>query len=314
MQAKVSVIIPTLNRAHIIKETLNSVQKQSYKNWECIIIDDGSTDGTDEIIQEYLNADLRFIYVHRPETRIKGAATCRNIGVENSTGDYIQFLDSDDLIAPNKFEIQLAELAKTKSTYPIATCKWGGIKPMWKTPKIYNGLATYTSIDRPIKLLNILANRFTYLPLHVYLLPMDLVKQSGNWNEQLTVNDDGEFFSRIILNATEIVFCPYTFALYRTGSGNRISSTIIQEKGIKSYIKSWNIIADNIYNKTGTKNHTYVRQAKKDFYERMLKENPEICEKEKEFFKDRRSNIPYITKKIASRIKDKLTIKYIPLR
>ena len=68
----VSVIIPTYNRAHLIGETLDSVLAQTYQNWECIIVDDGSSDDTDEVIGEYVKKDNRFKYYHRPDEHLPG--------------------------------------------------------------------------------------------------------------------------------------------------------------------------------------------------------------------------------------------------
>lgn len=80
----VSIIIPTFNRAHLIGETLDSVLAQTYPNWECIVVDDGSTDNTDEVMAEYMARDARFQYHHRPEDRLPGGNAARNYGVEFS--------------------------------------------------------------------------------------------------------------------------------------------------------------------------------------------------------------------------------------
>lgn len=94
----VSIIIPTYNRAHLIGETLDSVLAQTYGNWECIIVDDGSTDNTSDVLESYVNKDSRFQYYHRPPDRPKGANACRNYGFQISKGEFIVFLDSDDLL------------------------------------------------------------------------------------------------------------------------------------------------------------------------------------------------------------------------
>lgn len=94
----VSIIIPTYNRAYLISETLDSVLFQIYENWECIIVDDGSTDNTDEVVESYLCKDPRFQFHYRPNDRIKGANACRNYGFELSKGGYLLFLDSDDTL------------------------------------------------------------------------------------------------------------------------------------------------------------------------------------------------------------------------
>jgi len=97
----VSIIIPTYNRAHLIKETLNSIIAQTYINWECIIVDDGSTDDTKVIVEEYVKRDTRFLFYKRPDSKIKGANSCRNFGFEISSGAFVQWFDSDDVMLPS---------------------------------------------------------------------------------------------------------------------------------------------------------------------------------------------------------------------
>jgi glycosyltransferase involved in cell wall biosynthesis len=94
----VSIIIPTFNRDWIIVETINSVLKQNYSNWELIIVDDGSTDDTISILNKYANIDQRISYFKRPDHLVKGANSCRNFGLEKAEGDLIKWLDSDDLL------------------------------------------------------------------------------------------------------------------------------------------------------------------------------------------------------------------------
>lgn len=100
----VSIIIPTFNRAHLIGETLDSVAAQTYQNWECIIVDDGSSDRSQEIVQEYVDGDARFRLVPRPDDKPKGASSCRNHGMEAALGKYVIFLDSDDVLLPTCLE------------------------------------------------------------------------------------------------------------------------------------------------------------------------------------------------------------------
>jgi len=95
----VSIIIPAFNRAHLIASTLESVMAQSYQNWECIIVDDGSSDKTKEIVNKFIEKDKRFHLYDRPSNRLKGANACRNLGLEKSKGEYVMFLDSDDICA-----------------------------------------------------------------------------------------------------------------------------------------------------------------------------------------------------------------------
>lgn len=95
----VSIIIPTYNRVKIIGDTLVSIVNQTYLNWECIIVDDGSTDTTVDYINDYSKSDKRFNVYVRPKERRKGPSSCRNFGLEKAKGEFIIFLDSDDLLA-----------------------------------------------------------------------------------------------------------------------------------------------------------------------------------------------------------------------
>lgn len=110
----VSIIIPTFNRAELIVETLESVFIQTYKNWECIIVDDHSTDNTSEIVNHFVEKDNRFQFYYRPKNRLKGANACRNYAFENSKGDYVIFLDSDDILADFCLEERIAKINEDK--------------------------------------------------------------------------------------------------------------------------------------------------------------------------------------------------------
>ncbi|QQY80918.1 glycosyltransferase family 2 protein [Tamlana sp. s12] len=94
----VSIIIPTFNRAHLIRETLDSVLAQTYINWECVVVDDGSTDDTDTVMAEYCAKDTRFQYHHRPKDRLPGGNAARNYGFEVSKGEYVNWFDDDDVM------------------------------------------------------------------------------------------------------------------------------------------------------------------------------------------------------------------------
>lgn len=112
MKPLVSIIIPTYNRGHLINETLDSILVQTYTNWECIIIDDGSTDNTKDIICNYCKTDYRFKYYSRPKDKLNGPSSCRNFGFEKSKGDYIQWFDSDDLYIFDSLEIYTNHISK----------------------------------------------------------------------------------------------------------------------------------------------------------------------------------------------------------
>ena len=114
MNKLVSIIIPTYNRAYLIGETLESIIAQNYKNWECIVVDDGSSDNTATLISDYIKKDNRFQYFQRPVERMKGANACRNYGFELSKGEYIKWFDSDDIMHADFLEKQ-AEVLENNS-------------------------------------------------------------------------------------------------------------------------------------------------------------------------------------------------------
>lgn len=96
---RISIITPSFNRADVVEETARSIFSQTYGNWEWVIVDDGSTDNSWELLKSFAAQDSR-VKVYKRDREPKGACTCRNIAVEKSTGDYLLFLDSDDLLAP----------------------------------------------------------------------------------------------------------------------------------------------------------------------------------------------------------------------
>lgn len=106
----VSVIIPAYNRAAIIVETLKSIAGQTYNHWECIIVDDHSTDSTGEVAQSFCSADARFKLFKNKRT--KGAPGARNTGIEVCLGEYIIFLDSDDILLPHCIENRIKCIAE----------------------------------------------------------------------------------------------------------------------------------------------------------------------------------------------------------
>ena len=133
MLPEISIIIPTFNRSSFLGETLDSILHQSFTNWECIVVDDGSTDYTPELMEFYLEKDARFSFYRRPEEKAKGANACRNYGFEKSKGQYINWFDSDDMMHPEKLEIQLDQL-KT-SPYSFCVCQ-----TIFFEENIYNAL------------------------------------------------------------------------------------------------------------------------------------------------------------------------------
>lgn len=114
-QFLISIIVPCYNQAQYLDECLQSVLDQTYQNWECIIINDGSPDNTEEVALRWIEKDTRFIYLKKENG---GVASARNAGIHKAKGEFVQFLDGDDLLEKLKFEYQIKFL-KENPNVPI---------------------------------------------------------------------------------------------------------------------------------------------------------------------------------------------------
>lgn len=118
MNPLVSVIIPCYNQDKYLNETLQSVSCQTYPDWECIMVDDGSTDDSARIIASFVAKDPRFVYIYKKN---EGVSKARNVGLENANGQFIQFLDADDLLDAQKIERSLQEIKNNKDLQIVVT-------------------------------------------------------------------------------------------------------------------------------------------------------------------------------------------------
>ncbi len=192
MNSLVSIIIPTYNRAHLISETLDSVIKQTFENWECIIVDDSSTDNTMEIVEAYCKNDSRFKYHSRPKNRTKGANACRNYGFELSKGDFIQWFDSDDLMYNNLLQAKLNKLQEHKE---LNFCL-----SRMESFKVVNGknvIINKTRIVFKNLFEDYVAGKITIGTPTVFWRRKILLEQDMLFDEILTQSQDLEFNSRL---------------------------------------------------------------------------------------------------------------------
>ncbi|WP_299226443.1 glycosyltransferase family 2 protein [uncultured Psychroserpens sp.] len=195
----VSIIIPTYNREQYIGATLDSVVQQTYKNWECIVIDDGSTDHTGNLVNQYIRKDPRVTYYQRPTNRVKGGNAARNYGFELSNGKYIIFLDSDDLLLPNTIQDRVNLLDNDVDMLINLSAVFfdciGDSDLLWNTidPESTNEelLIRFFNIDMPWQ-----TNGVTWSKA--------FFQSCGNWNEDLNAWQDWEMHSRAILNQPQI--------------------------------------------------------------------------------------------------------------
>ncbi|WP_416448159.1 glycosyltransferase family 2 protein [Leeuwenhoekiella sp. A2] len=128
MNSTVIILLATYNRAHLIEETLSSIQNQTYAYFECFITDDRSTDNTKDVVQAFCQKDSRFKYFLKPETYPPGLSATRNFGLdlaEKSNVEFIQFFDDDDIMHPQKLKNQIEVFFKDASI-DVVNCKYQG--------------------------------------------------------------------------------------------------------------------------------------------------------------------------------------------
>lgn len=259
----VSVIIPTYNRVSFLGETLDSVLEQSYSNWECIVIDDGSEDYTPELMEFYCKKE-EVKFFSRPIKYAKGANSCRNYGFRQSKGEYVMWLDDDDLLHKDKIQKQIEGIA---GDCGMATCAWGFRK---KKDYFEKKLSIYKDYNDSIELLQDYG-KGEFFPTHVFLLSRKLITQGGLWKEGLLINQDGEFFSRMIINAWGIKFTSGTYVMYREHELNKTITLNSIIKG-KDLLKSWNLIENNIPVDQRMKTYKYIFNGRQHAYN-LLKQS-----------------------------------------
>jgi glycosyltransferase involved in cell wall biosynthesis len=199
-QPLVSIIIPTFNRANLIGETLDSVLAQTYPHWECIIVDDGSTDHTDEVVGAYVQKDARFRYHHRPDSHKSGGNGARNFGFEMSKGDFLIFLDSDDVLSEKCISGRENRMQQEDADMYINTSGlfderpgdnnylWNEIRP---TENINDLIKRFLNTDMPWQTNGVLWNRSFF-------------EQSGGWDEELIAWQDWDLHVRALFQNPKI--------------------------------------------------------------------------------------------------------------
>lgn len=187
---RISIIIPVYNRAHLISETLDSIIRQSYENWECIVVDDGSTDNTLEVVKEYENKDFRIKGFKRPQSYIKGANSCRNFGFDKSRGDFIIWFDSDDLMHEDHLNFKIDAIAKNEADFIVA-----------KTQN-FKGSKMLEPYQYAIPHYGFKASDFILLKTHWYTYDVIVRREISaqiSWNEHMKSWQDYNYFCKMLL-------------------------------------------------------------------------------------------------------------------
>jgi len=258
---KVSILIPLYNSEAYIVETIESCLDQTYKNIEIIIVDDGSSDSGLSIAREY---EQKYTNIKVYTQKNSGAPIARNRAFELSTGEYIQYIDADDLLHPNKINLQMGVL-RSADDRAIVFGKWGTFQKSIKNV-IWKDLPVNKNYDDPKQfLLELWASGMAAIT-HLWLVPRFLVSQSGGWDESLVRNQDGEFFARIIMKSTTVLFVVESIGYYRKDNENSISKQV-SRKALESNLKTFDTYMELMKN---SMDNTEVRKTLAYVYSKIL--------------------------------------------
>ena len=206
----VSVIIPCFNAETWIRETITSVLVQGLDHVEVIVIDDGSTDRGPEVVR------TEFPSVQVVRTVNQGPSRARNLGTELSAGQFIQYLDADDLLAPGKLQFQVDRLVSSG-----ADVAYGGWQKLVYSP--HGGYELTTSFEREMACSEIELFTDFWCPPAAYLFRREIVEKVNGWNEQLPIIQDARFALDCALHGGRFIYCPGIMAYYRVHSTDSVS-------------------------------------------------------------------------------------------
>jgi glycosyltransferase involved in cell wall biosynthesis len=258
MSAQVSILIPCHNAAPWLEETLESALAQTWQKKEIILVDDGSTDASLALARQFGPRGIRVF--SQPN---RGASAARNHAWRIASGDYLQFLDADDLISPDKIELQMAALMSGPSGR-VASCAWARFRDDPARAEFVDE-AVFRDFT-PIEFLQLGGNAGRMIHPSAWLTPRTVAERAGPWNEELTVNDDGEFFCRALLASNGIRFTPIARSYYRSGLPSSLSQRR-DEQSRRSQFRSIELIADHLQR---AEDSAGVRKAIASYYQRFI--------------------------------------------
>ena len=259
-QPLVSVLMPLYNKAEFVAESIESVLNQTYSNIELIIVDDGSTDDSHSIALKY--ADNKRIFVFQQEN--KGSSSARNWAFELCKGDYIQYLDADDLLHLDKIAEQMNRIALDETI--LMTSRWQHFKSnVFEKHLNENPKLKYDFDDMTSFLLEITKHGF---PIHAWLIPRKLIEKAGKWDEKIFIFEDRDFFMRLVLSAQSVKYCDTAFCYYRLSQKGKNLSTRRDRQvleGVFRYLDNFEALCLNF--ETSNK---YARQVLACLHKKLL--------------------------------------------
>ena len=239
---KVSVCIPCHNAGDYLEATLDSLLAQTYPEVEIIVTNDGSSDNSAEILNRYHEKHGVIVITQLLES----AAKSRNRALQEATGEYIKFFDGDDLLSPEMIEKQVARL--TGTSHCVASSEWGRFYDNDLSTYQANPEKVWRDIDGRDWMVEAFADAHPMMQAGMFLIPKSLLDQAGPWDEELTLVDDFEFFSRLFSHCDEILFTPDTTLYYRSGLTGSLSKKS-DRAGAESAFLSYTRGVDHLLNK-----------------------------------------------------------------
>ena len=227
MPELVSILIPSYNAEHWIAETIESALSQTWDNKEIIIVDDGSTDQTLQIAKKF---ESTLVKVISQENR--GANVARNKALEFAQGDYIQWLDADDVLSPLKIEMQMMARGDCDANTQVLLTSSFGKFYYHRKSAILTPNSLWCDLD-PIEWLILKFCDGVYMANMTWLVSRKLTKLAGPWDERLVRDQDGEYFCRVVSKSEKIKFIPEAESYYRQCNPNSISRHL-SEKAVES--------------------------------------------------------------------------------
>lgn len=260
MDPVVSILIPCYNSESYIKDSILSALNQTFKEIEIIVVDDGSTDNSYLVAKSF---EQKNVFVFKKEKG--GASSARNFAYSIARGRYIQYLDADDLIGPEKIEKQL-EILDFAGDQCIASGSFQTFFREIENSKPFQPDAGCKNYDNAINwLIEATWGRAMFPPV-VWLTPRKLIDEAGPWNEDLSYNDDSEFFARVLLKSGGIAYCEDSVSYYRRGLSTSLGSRKDREARI-SELKSLNLVNTHLLS---FENSLRVREACAFKYRKLI--------------------------------------------
>jgi glycosyltransferase involved in cell wall biosynthesis len=217
MKPLVSILIPAHNAEEWIAYTLQSAIAQTWPRKEIIVVDDGSRDRTAEVARRFAAKGVAVVTVKN-----QGAAAARNHALQLSQGDYIQWLDADDLLASDKIERQLAALPEVDGRRILLSSAWA---PFYYRTRSARFIHTSLCQDlSPVEWLLRKMGENLHMQTATWLTSRELADAAGPWDTRLLSDDDGEYFCRVLLASKGARFVSGTGVFYRVTASGRLSS------------------------------------------------------------------------------------------